>query len=89
MLSFGKELTGHDTLQDKEREKIKQEMNTALDEKDKKLMMVKDVLEAETPVARPRTFKTPGTRANTRTYTTPGKTSHLILCSESHVTLTG
>ncbi|XP_060599455.1 kinesin-like protein KIF23 [Ruditapes philippinarum] len=57
---------------DKERRKIEREMGMALEEKEKKFSMMKEVLDSDTPVAKPRTFKTPGTTIKTRTYTTPG-----------------
>ncbi|XP_052261516.1 kinesin-like protein KIF23 isoform X2 [Dreissena polymorpha] len=57
---------------EKERQKVAEELGAALEEKEKKFNMMKEVLDSETPVAKPRTFKTPGTAVKTRTYTTPG-----------------
>ncbi|XP_045184696.2 kinesin-like protein KIF23 isoform X1 [Mercenaria mercenaria] len=57
---------------DKERRKIERELGMALEEKEKKFSMMKEVLDSETPIAKPRTFKTPATSTKTRTYTTPG-----------------
>lgn len=66
-------------MQDKERRKIEREMGAALEEKEKKFSMMKEVLDSDTPVAKPRTFKTPATSVKTRTYTTPGDLSDLCV----------
>ncbi|XP_052787573.1 kinesin-like protein KIF23 isoform X2 [Mya arenaria] len=57
---------------DKEKRKIEQQLGAQLEEKEKRFNMMKEVLETDTPTARPRTFKTPAPAPKTRTYTTPG-----------------
>ncbi|WAR29386.1 LOW QUALITY PROTEIN: KIF23-like protein, partial [Mya arenaria] len=56
---------------DKEKRKIEQQLGAQLEEKEKRFNMMKEVLETDTPTARPRTFKTPAPAPKTRTYTTP------------------
>lgn len=57
---------------DKERKKIEKEFGAVIEEKQKKFELMKEVLDTDTPVAKPRTFKAPATSTKPRTYTTPG-----------------
>ena len=49
-----------------------EEMESALYRREKTLNQMRDVLNADVPTPKPRTFKTPAMSTKTRTYTTPG-----------------